>query len=309
VKYQWSDVRCIFCGVNVRGGWRSCVCAKAYLERQSEAYQAGAIGTSSGRDNARGKTRRRLATNDPAGLIDLDDKSLQVTRKPPAGSRKGKDPTLEQREGMLAEAAAHVLSQTKGAPPEGGSAAERIVGREVAAAYRELRNGTLHLRQKRAQDVPASVPLGIVHEIQRHRTVFRLIATHAAEDPFDSLAYEESRDGIVRLLWRLRRTHAIDVCNAQQRVKGDMVRCTNASCGARHRLVDRFGRSSIRPQERKSGCPRCGHMTYQDIPAPRLLQDSFSPAPGGRRLTKAYLRRRFRISPQVLERILRPKSK
>jgi hypothetical protein len=179
------------------------------------------------------------------------------------------------------------------------------VGLEESEAYRQLQARTEAARQEQIRKDRASVAIGLPKIFEHAGSFYSLSPTFAAKDLFWSVHRDTwRRDGLIATIWHARKTHIIAMGKTPDRVLGEWAICKNPDCGRRHRLVDRSqtdptGRHHIR------GCPHCGHGVWLSVPREYKTTETFSPASGGRRLTKAFLYKRFRITPQKLRSILR----
>lgn len=240
-----------------------------------------------------------------------DGKRITVTSTPPTGMTGGrsKDVSLEELEKLLAEVATRAYSVTRGADPELGSQAETLVGLELATKFRELRWATWLAKAIMISRDPGSVTIGFTQSYERNGAFYRLAPTHAASDLSwtDSINWEG--DALVAALWRARKTHMIEIGRTGNRVRGGQSECMNPACGKIHRSLARLWPGQWTDPRRAQlplrGCPHCGHLVSRDVVREDTVLDVFSPARGGRKLTKAYLRRRFNLSRQRLRRILR----
>jgi hypothetical protein len=95
----------------------------------------------------------------------------------------------------------------------------------------------------------------------------------------------EKRNRIVWLIWHFRARADIQAGPTADKVRSPMGECT--SCGYRHGIMTRT----------QSGCPRCHGASYRQLTRPATLS-SFG------RITKARLRRRFKMSRYELDILL-----
>jgi hypothetical protein len=94
-----------------------------------------------------------------------------------------------------------------------------------------------------------------------------------------------ARDRLLWLIWHFRHRAVIQVGKTPNKVRGPLGECT--SCGYPHRVVPGG----------QHGCPRCHGVQYRDVSGQASLR------PFGR-VTKAGLRRRFKVSRYGLDCIL-----
>jgi hypothetical protein len=98
------------------------------------------------------------------------------------------------------------------------------------------------------------------------------------------------RDRIVWLIWHSRNSGIIRVGKTPNKVRGPLVQC--ASCEYVHRYLGR-----PRDQSGVSTCRRCGAKAHRNIDS-ETIPSSFG------RVSKAGLRRRFKLNRRYLDRIL-----
>lgn len=100
-----------------------------------------------------------------------------------------------------------------------------------------------------------------------------------------------ARDSVIWLLWYFRNKVVVRVGRLDSKIRGNLREC--AQCKHRYRF-----RINFDPAKWKPGCcPKCGYLGAKHIEPKAVLK------PIGR-ITKAGLRRRFKLSPRTLERIL-----
>lgn len=148
---------------------------------------------------------------------------------------------------------------------------------------------------------PTQVLAGVVYQMRRDGKAYCFAPRRAWLGPFMRATNTTrptfrgrlaSRDLLLWLLWHFRDKALIQIGHVGHKVRGSRVDCP--SCGLRH-VYHR------RPRDERglSYCRRCGERTHRSVPDTPGFQELKLAT-----ITKAWLRRRFRVSRRTLDRIL-----